>query len=139
MTDVSYRWGVASPREAVAVGVGAGAYHVRPGADPLGPAGSAAYAAEGRRDIIVPTLSVGVRRSLSEQHRIDLYASGSASVASPAVGEFYTAKVKVEWLPTKDSGLGFEQSAVNMRFGPNSNLALRVRARGPVLYYRAKF
>lgn len=139
VTDVSYRFGVGNARETIDVGLGAGSYHLRTDGDPLGPAGGGVPAPDGRRDIVVPTFSVGVRRSLSRQHRIDLYASGSASVASPAVGEFYTAKVKVEWLPTKDSRLGFEQSAVNMRFGSNSNFALRVRGRGPMLYYRTKF
>ena len=139
ITDVSYRWGVGDAREALDVGLGAGAYRLTPGTDPVGPGGAVGYATDGRRDAIVPTLSVGVRHSLSQQHRIDLYASGSASLASPAVGEFYTARLKLEWLPTKDTGLGLEQAAVNMRFGPNSNLALRVRGGGPVLYYRAKF
>lgn len=142
VTNVSYRWGTGTSRNAMDVGVGAGSYNLRSGADAAatGTYGTAAgLQPEARRDVIVPTLSVGMRHSLSEQHRVDLYASGTASVASPAVGEFYTAKVKVEWLPTRNSGFGFEQAAVNMKFSANSNFSLRVRGGGPMLYYRSKF
>ena len=143
ITDVSYRWGLADGRNAVDVGVGAGAYRLRTGAEAGGTAALPPLAAgsmlEGRRDAVVPTFSVGLRHRLSDLHRIDLSASGTASLPSPAVGEFYTAKVNVEWLPTRSSGLGFEQSAVNLKFGANSNFALRVRGRGPMIYYRSKF
>ncbi len=142
ITDVSYRWGLGNARSAMNVGVGASAYRVQSGADAVGPAlqstGTGATL-DGRRDAVVPTFSIGMRHRLSDLHRVDLSASGTASLPSPAVGEFYTAKVNVEWLPTKNSGLGFEQSAVNLKFGANSNFALRVRGRGPVLYYRSKF
>lgn len=138
VTDVSYRWGLSSERGTMDVGVGAGTYRLQPGVDAaVGP--GAGYGVDGRRDVTVPTLSVGVRHSLPGEHRIDVAASGSASLASAAVGEFYTAKVKVEWLPTKNSGIGFEQAAASMRFSPNSNLALRVRGGGAMLYYRSKF
>ena len=141
VTGLSYRWGVSSGRSALDVGVGAGAYRLQSGADGFGamPYAGTGFNADGRRDAIVPTFSVGMRHSLSDQHRIDLYASGTASLASAAAGEFYTAKVKVEWLPTKNSGFGFEQAAANMRFGANSNLMLRVRGGGAMVYYRSKF
>ena len=142
ITDISYRWGVADGRNAVDVGVGAGAYRLQTGPDAggaqLSPQAAGAML-EGRRDAVVPTFSIGLRHRLSDLHRIDLSASGTASLPSPAVGEFYTAKVNVEWLPTRNSGFGFEQSAVNLKFGANSNFALRVRGRGPMIYYRSKF
>jgi len=141
VTGLSYRWGVTSGRNTVDVGLGAGAYRLRSGADGLGamPYAGTGFSADGRRDAIVPTFSVGMRHSLSDQHRIDVYASGTASLASSAVGEFYTAKVKVEWLATKNSGFGFEQAAANMKFSANSNLMLRVRGGGAMVYYRSKF
>ena len=142
ITDISYRWGLADGRNAVDVGVGAGAYRLQTGSDTGGamlPPLAAGSMLESRRDAVVPTFSIGLRHRLSDLHRIDLSASGTASLPSPAVGEFYTAKVKVEWLPTRHSGLGFEQSAVNLKFGANSNFALRVRGRGPMIYYRSKF
>ena len=145
-TDMSYRWGLGTARSAVDVGLGAGVYRVRHGADaaalstpfaasslPAGPG------AESRRDVVVPTVSVGLRHSLSDQQRLSVYAGGSASLSSASVGEFYTTKVKVEWLPTKNSSFGFEHSAVNLRFGPSGNFALRVRRGGPMIYYRSTF
>ena len=144
-SDVSYRWGLGTARSAVDVGVGAGAYRVRfQGAEAAvayatslpsmaGPSG------ESRRDAVVPTVSVGLRHSLSEQQRLSVYAGGSASLASASAGEFYTTQVKVEWLPTRNSSFGFEHSAVNLRFGPSGNFALRVRRGGPMIYYRSTF
>ena len=141
-TDVSYRWGLGTARGAVDVGIGASAYRVR-FADSLGmqPARSslAGPGAESRRDALVPTLSVGLRHSLSDGQRLSVYAGGSASVSPASVGEFYATKVKVEWLPTRNSSIGFEHAAVNMRFGPTSNIALRVRHGGPMIYYRSTF
>ena len=142
-TDVSYRWGLGTARSAVDVGIGAGAYRVRQGADTAAPPAPSSLptgpGAESRRDAVVPTVSVGMRHSLSEQQRLSVYAGGSASLASASVGEFYTTKVKVEWLPTKNSSFGFEHSAVNLRFGANGNFALRVRRGGPMIYYRSTF
>lgn len=145
-TDVSYRWGLGSARSAVDIGLGTGAYRVRYGADAAALATPSAASslpagpgAESRRDAVVPTVSVGMRHSLSEQQRLSVYAGGSASLASASVGEFYTTKVKVEWLPTKNSSFGFEHSAVNLRFGPSGNFALRVRRGGPMIYYRSTF
>lgn len=137
-TDVSYRWGVGTGRSAVDVGLGAGAYRVRQGGQGADAAPPPA-GADGRQDIVVPTVSVGLRHSLSDQQHLSVYAGGSASLASSSVGEFYTTKVKVEWLPTKHSSIGFEHAAVNMRFGPTSNFALRVRRGGPMIYYRSTF
>ena len=145
-TDVSYRWGLGTVHSAVDVGVGAGVYRVRNGADAArqaSPSAASSFPAglgvDGRRDVVVPTVSVGLRHSLSEQQRLSVHAGGSASLASASVGEFYTTKVKVEWLPTKSSSLGFEHSAVNLRFGSNGNFALRVRRGGPMIYYRSTF
>ena len=141
--DISLRWGLGTARSAVDVGIGAGAYRVRPGEGPDAQAGSPSISngsgAEGRRDALVPTLSVGLRHSLSDAQRLSVYAGGSASVSPASVGEFYTTKVKVEWLPTRNSSLGFEHAAVNLRFGPTSNFALRVRHGGPMIYYRSTF
>ena len=145
-TDVSYRWGLGTVRSAVDVGLGAGAYRVRYGADAAALATPSAASslpsgpgAESRRDAVVPTVSVGLRHSLSDQQRLSVYAGGSASLSSASVGEFYTTKVKVEWLPTRNSSFGFEHAAVNMRFGSNGNFALRVRRGGPMIYYRSTF
>ena len=142
-TDVSYRWGLGTARSAVDVGIGAGAYRVRQGADTAAPPAPSSLptgpGAESRRDAVVPTVSVGLRHSLSDQQRLSVYAGGSASLSSASVGEFYTTKVKVEWLPTRNSSFGFEHSAVNLRFGANGNFALRVRRGGPMIYYRSTF
>ena len=139
-TDVSYRWGLGGARSGVDVGIGAGAYRVRYGGDAVVPSPlTVGPGNESRRDALVPTVSVGLRHSLSEQQRLSVYAGGSASLSPATTGEFYTTRVKVEWLPTKNSSVGFEHAAVNMRFGSNSNFALRVRRGGPMIYYRSTF
>lgn len=97
-----------------------------------------------------PTLGVHWRSQLSGSTRLELatwarapYASNHSMdvqsliwMSSPAP---YGARLEVQWAAPRFGGLLPEFGAVGLQLEGNSQLLLRARAGGPMLYYRSRF
>ncbi|MDB5998791.1 MAG: hypothetical protein JWP52_490, partial [Rhizobacter sp.] len=102
-----------------------------------------------QRSGTLPMLSVGVHHQFGPRLRMEADAFGAMSplrtgssagaMSGPNGSEIYGAKLRMEWTPAANTGLGLEHGALNMRFNAGTNMALRVRKGGPMLYVRSRF
>ena len=91
-----------------------------------------------------PTMNLGVRYRVSEQHVVFANASGVRGANS--LREFSTdplapggeTKLGVEWKPAK-STLGLEHGAIGLQLDSGYRLSLRTRSGGAGVYLRGKF
>ncbi|MCE1249987.1 MAG: hypothetical protein LWW82_04585 [Comamonadaceae bacterium] len=96
-----------------------------------------------------PTLGVHWRSQLSGSTRLEVSTWARAPYASrtPDVQNLiwtndappYGARLEVQWAAPRFGGLLPEVGAVGVKLEGNSQLLLRSRAGGPMLYYRSKF
>ena len=96
-----------------------------------------------------PTLGVHWRSQLSRNMRLEMATWARAPYASrtPDVQSLiwmsnpspYGARLEVQWAAPRFGGLLPEMGAVGVKLEGNSQLLLRSRAGGPMLYYRSKF
>lgn len=91
-----------------------------------------------------PTMNLGVRYRVSEQHVVFANASGVRGANS--LRDFSTdplapggeTKLGVEWKPAK-SALGLERGAIGLQLDSGYRLSLRTRRGGAAIYLRGKF
>jgi hypothetical protein len=92
----------------------------------------------------MPTMNVGVRYRLSEQHLVFANASGihgASGTREPGADPFaddVRTKLGVEWKPAK-SALGLERGAIGLQLDSGYRLSLRTKRGGAALYLRGKF
>ena len=126
MAGINYRLWITQGR----AGVGGG----------LGSLGYVLPSGDGLRTVVgaVPTVSIGMRYRMSEQHLLFADASGARGLGGdPAVTQV-TTKVGLEWKPARSS-LGFEHGALGMQLDSGMHLSLKSRRGGPALYLRNTF
>ena len=132
LAALTYRVWRSHGRADVGVGVGTLGYLV-PSAD--GPVGAdAAQALVGA----VPTVSMGLRFRVTDEHALfaDAYRARGPVVGALVAG--YGSKLGVEWRPAK-STLGLEHGALGMQLESGYRVSLKVRHGGPSLYLRSQF
>ncbi len=130
LAGVSYRFWMSHGRADVGVGVGTLGY--------LLPASDGRI--DSPRSLVgaVPTVSVGVRYRMSNEHSVFADASGARGLGADPSGAYYNTKVGMEWKPAK-SRMGFEQGAFGLHFDSGYKLSLKARHGGLGLYLRGQF
>ena len=86
----------------------------------------------------VPTLSMGVRLRVTDEHALFADAYRARGPAAGAAGPGYGSKLGVEWRPAKQT-YGLEHGALGMQLESGYRLSLKVRHGRPSLYLRGKF
>ena len=126
MSGINYRLWITQGRADVGVGLGSLGY-VLPSGD-------------GHRTVVgaVPTVSIGMRYRMSEQHLLFADASGARGLGVDPAAALVTTKVGLEWKPARSS-LGFEHGALGMQLDSGMRLSLKSRRGGPALYLRNTF
>ena len=126
MAGINYRLWITQGRADVGMGLGSLGY-VLPSGD-------------GRRTVVgaVPTVSIGMRYRMSEQHLLFADASGARGLGGDPAAALVTTKVGLEWKPARSS-LGFEHGALGMQLDSGMRLSLKSRRGGPALYLRNTF
>lgn len=126
MAGINYRLWITQGRADVGVGLGS-LGHVLPSGDGLRAVGGA-----------VPTVSIGMRYRVSEQHLLFADASGARGLGSDPAAMQVVTKVGLEWKPSR-SRLGLEHGALGMQLDSGMRLSLKSRRGGPALYLRNTF
>ena len=127
MAGINYRLWITQGRADVGVGLGSLGYALPSGAGPRTVVGGA-----------VPTVSIGMRYRMSEQHLLFADASGARGLGVDPSATLVTTKVGLEWKPARSS-LGFEHGALGMQLDSGMRLSLKSRRGGPALYLRNTF
>lgn len=92
----------------------------------------------------VPTMTLGVRYHLSEQHVLFANTSGvrgalgSRGLGADLAAADVTTKLGLEWKPAR-SALGLERGAIGVQLDSGYRLSLRTRRGGAGLYLRGNF
>lgn len=126
MAGVNYRLWITQGRTDVGVGLGSLGY-VLPSGD-------------GLRTVVgaVPTVSIGTRYRMSQQHLLFADASGARGLGIDPAATQVTTKVGLEWKPARSS-LGLEHGALGMQLNSGMRLSLKSRRGGVALYLRNSF
>ena len=126
MSGINYRLWITQGRADVGVGLGSLGYALPSGAGPRTVVGA------------VPTVSIGMRYRMSEQHLLFADASGARGLGVDPSATLVTTKVGLEWKPAR-SRLGLEHGALGMQLDSGMRLSLKSRRGGPALYLRNTF
>ena len=128
MAGINYRLWLTQGRADVGVGLGSLGYVL--------PSGHG----HGHRTVVgaVPTVSIGMRYRMSEQHLLFADASGARGLGVDPAAMQITTKVGLEWKPAR-SRLGLEHGALGMQLDSGMRLSLKSRRGGPALYLRNTF
>jgi len=130
LLGVSYRVWMARGRADVSVGVGTLGY-LLPSADARGDDPHALVGS-------VPTLTLGVRYRMSNEHSVFADASGARGLGADPALAYYATKLGMEWKPAK-SRVGLEQGALGFHFDSGYTLSLKARQGGLSVYLRNQF
>ncbi|MES2958885.1 MAG: hypothetical protein V4792_11890 [Pseudomonadota bacterium] len=93
---------------------------------------------------VAPTMTLGMRYQLSEQHVLFANTSGvrtgpgMRALSAEQIDADATTKVGMEWKPAK-SALGLERGAIGLQLDSGYRLSLRTRRGGAGLYLRGNF
>jgi hypothetical protein len=130
LAGVNYRVWMSHGRADVGVGLGTLGYLLP----------STAGRGDGARALVgaVPTVTVGMRYRMSNEHSVFADASGARGLGAEAAGAYYNTKVGMEWKPAK-SRLGLERGAIGLQFDSGYRLSLRARSGGLAVYLRNTF
>ena len=126
MAGINYRLWITQGRADVGVGLGSLGYVLPSG--------------EGHKTVVgaMPTVSIGMRYRMSEQHLLFADASGARGLGVDPSATLVTTKVGLEWKPAR-SRLGLEHGALGMQLDSGMRLSLKSRRGGPALYLRNTF
>lgn len=86
----------------------------------------------------VPSVSLGLRYRMTGRHLLFADATGAQGVGANLAADQVSAKVGVEWTPSKMT-MGFDQGALGMQLASGYRLSLKARHGGPALYLRTRF
>lgn len=126
MAGVNYRMWMTHGRADIGVGLGSLGYVV--------PASDGFSTVTGS----VPTVTLGVRVRMSDQHMFFADASGARGLGADPAATYVNTTVGVEWKPAR-STLGFEHGALGVQLDSGFRLSLKSRRGGPMLYLRNTF
>lgn len=132
LTGVSYRWWLGHGRGNVGLGVGTLGYVMpsqaghSPGADGGVIMGSA------------PTVTLGVRYSMTRDAALYADALGVRGLGEDRRAGYYNTQVGLEWKNAL-SRLGFENGAFGFKLDSGYKMSLKLRRNGVGLYFRSQF
>lgn len=106
----------------------------------FGPLGYVVQAPDHSRTVIgaVPTITLGLRYRVSEEHLLFADATGARRLAGEPDGAYVATKIGVEWQPAKSS-LGLAHGALGLQLDSGYRLMVKVRHGKPALYLRTQF
>lgn len=130
LVGVNYRLWMSRGRADIGVGVGTLGY-LLPAVDGRDDTARALVGA-------VPTLNLGLRWRMSNEHLVYADASGARGLGGDPALAYYTTKVGVEWKPAK-SKFGLEHGALGLQFDSGFKLSVKAHRGGPSLYLRSQF
>jgi hypothetical protein len=130
LAGVSYRVWMSRGRADIGIGLGSLGFVVAPVAGGVNGVTTLVGA--------LPTMTVGVRYRLTDQHLLFADASRARGLGADPAGDVVSTQVGLEWRPAR-STLGFEQGALGMQLDSGYHLSLKARRGGPALYLRGRF
>lgn len=106
----------------------------------LGSLGYLLPSADGPRSLVgaVPTLTLGMRVRVSDQHLLFADATGARGLGANPAATHVATKLGMEWKPAR-STVGFDHGALGVQLDSGYRLSLKSRRGGPVLYLRNTF
>ena len=130
LAGVSYRVWMSRGRADVGFGLGSLGFVVPP----------AAGGGNGVTTLVgaVPTVTLGVRYRLTDQHLLYVDASRARGLGADPAADVVSTQVGLEWRPAT-SALGFEHGALGMQLDSGYRLSLKARGGRPALYLRGQF